>query len=66
MLIVAAIIALVPFLYVISTSFKDTISLFQYPPEWIPAEPTLDNFRTLLQDIPFSAGRSTRSSSPRR
>jgi ABC-type glycerol-3-phosphate transport system permease component len=52
-LIVAAFIALVPFLYVISTSLKDTASLFQYPPEWIPAEPTLQNFRELLDDYPF-------------
>ena len=52
-LTLAAIIALVPFLYVISTSFKDTVALFQYPPEWIPSEPTLDNFRGLVQEYPF-------------
>ena len=52
-LIVAGIIAIVPFLYVVSTSFKDTAALFSYPPEWIPSEPTLDNFRTLLEDYPF-------------
>jgi multiple sugar transport system permease protein len=52
-LIVAAIIALVPFLYVISTSFKDTVSLFKYPPEWIPAEPTLANYQALLDKHPF-------------
>jgi ABC-type glycerol-3-phosphate transport system permease component len=52
-LILAAIIALIPFLYVISTSFKDTVALFKYPPEWIPSEPTLGNFQTLLDDYPF-------------
>lgn len=52
-LIVAAIIALVPFLYVVSTSFKDTVALFKYPPEWIPSEPTLINFQELVQDYPF-------------
>jgi multiple sugar transport system permease protein len=52
-LTVAALIALVPFLYVISTSLKDTVALFKYPPEWIPAEPTLENFRALVQDYPF-------------
>jgi multiple sugar transport system permease protein len=52
-LIIAALIALVPFLYVISTSLKDTVSLFKYPPEWIPAEPTLVNFQSLLQEYPF-------------
>jgi ABC-type glycerol-3-phosphate transport system permease component len=52
-LILAAAIALVPFLYVISTSLKDTVALFKYPPEWIPSEPTLTNFETLLQEHPF-------------
>jgi multiple sugar transport system permease protein len=51
--LVAALIALVPFLYVISTSLKDTVALFKYPPEWIPAEPTLRNFQGLLADYPF-------------
>jgi multiple sugar transport system permease protein len=52
-LIVAGIIAIVPFLYVVSTSFKDTAALFSYPPEWIPSEPTAINFQTLLEDHPF-------------
>ena len=52
-LIVAGIIAVIPFLYVISTSLKDTAALFSYPPEWIPSEPTLANFQTLLQDYPY-------------
>lgn len=52
-LIVAAVVAMVPFLYVISTSFKDTVALFSYPPEWIPKAPTLENYRTLVRDYPF-------------
>ena len=52
-LVLAALIALVPFFYVISTSLKDTYSLFKYPPEWIPSQPTLENFRSLLEENPF-------------
>lgn len=52
-LVLAALISLVPFFYVISTSLKDTYSLFKYPPEWIPSQPTLDNFRSLLEENPF-------------
>ncbi len=52
-LAIAGIISLIPFLYVVSTSLKDTASLFSYPPEWIPSEPTLDNFRSLLTDHPY-------------
>jgi ABC-type glycerol-3-phosphate transport system permease component len=46
-------VAVAPFLYVVSTSLKDTVALFSYPPEWIPSEPTLTNFQTLLNDHPF-------------
>ena len=52
-LVVAGIIAVVPFLYVFSTSLKDNAALFSYPPEWIPSEPTLLNFQSLLRDYPF-------------
>jgi ABC-type glycerol-3-phosphate transport system permease component len=52
-LTVAGIIAIVPFLYVVSTSLKETAALFSYPPEWIPSEPTLDNFRALLAEHPY-------------
>src|SRR5215204_7068667 len=52
-LIVAGVIAIVPFLYVVSTSLKDTVALFSYPPEWIPSEPTVTNFQTLLADFPY-------------
>lgn len=52
-LIAAAVIAMVPFLYVISTSLKDTIALFHYPPQWIPHAPTFSNYRGLFRDHPF-------------
>lgn len=52
-LIVAGAIALVPFLYVISTSFKETRSLFSYPPHWIPQHPTAVNYHKLVSDHPF-------------
>jgi ABC-type glycerol-3-phosphate transport system permease component len=53
-LIVATAIALVPFLYVISTSFKETRSLFSYPPHWIPQNPTTVNYHKLVSDHPFT------------
>jgi multiple sugar transport system permease protein len=52
-LIVAAVIAVVPFLFVISSSLKETIALFSYPPQWIPKHPTLVNYRTLIHDNPY-------------
>jgi ABC-type glycerol-3-phosphate transport system permease component len=52
-LIFAGFVAMVPFLYVISTSLKETIALFHYPPEWIPHQPTLVNYRDLIRDHPW-------------
>jgi ABC-type glycerol-3-phosphate transport system permease component len=52
-LIVAAVIAIVPFVFVVSTSLKETIALFSYPPEWLPKNPTFANYRTLLDEYAF-------------
>lgn len=52
-LVVAAFISLLPFGYVVSTSFKSTMALFAYPPDWLPDQPTLDNYRNLLNRYPF-------------
>lgn len=46
-------IALVPFLYVVSTSLKETTSLFSYPPDWIPSPFYWGNFESLFADHPF-------------
>jgi ABC-type glycerol-3-phosphate transport system permease component len=45
-------VALAPFAYVVSASLKRTRSLFQFPPDWIPDDPTLSNYTRLL-DLPF-------------
>jgi ABC-type glycerol-3-phosphate transport system permease component len=47
------VVAAAPFAYVVSTSLKRTQSLFSFPPEWIPADPTLDNYTRLFTDLPF-------------
>lgn len=52
-LIAAAVISMLPFGYVVSTSFKETLSLFQYPPDWLPSNPTIENYRSLLTEYPF-------------
>jgi multiple sugar transport system permease protein len=46
-------VALAPFLYVVSTSLKQSRVLFDYPPDWIPNEPYLGNYAKLLGDYPF-------------
>lgn len=43
-LIFGAIVMIVPFFWMVSTSLKDSTSIFILPPEWIPAQPTLKNY----------------------
>lgn len=52
-LLVGCIVSIVPFLYVLSTSVKDTRSLFSYPPDWIPSPLFWGNYESLLVDHPF-------------
>lgn len=43
-LIVASIICIFPFLWMVSTAFKPQSEVYMMPPNWIPANPTLSNF----------------------
>ncbi len=47
-LILMGITSLLPFFWMLSTSFKETETLFEYPPQFIPAEPTLANYAFLF------------------
>ena len=47
-LIFAALVAIVPFLYVFSLSLKQGESLITYPPRWIPNPPYWGNFTQML------------------
>ena len=51
--ILLALIALVPFAWMISTSFKSRGALMSIPIEWIPQEPTLDAYFTVFERFPF-------------
>ncbi len=51
--IAVAIVALVPFVWMVSTSLKSRGALMSIPIEWIPEEPTLDAYRTVFERFPF-------------
>lgn len=51
--IVLAVIALIPFLWMISTSLKSRGALMSIPIEWIPTEPTLDGYAKVFSRFPF-------------
>jgi len=49
-----AIIMLLPLVWLASTAFKSpTENIFQFPPQFLPSQPTLQNFVTVWQTNPF-------------
>ncbi|KUK03198.1 MAG: Monosaccharide-transporting ATPase [Thermotoga sp. 50_64] len=52
-LFIMAAIMILPFLWMISTSFKTPAEIFVLPPRWIPKEPALENYRELFASINF-------------
>lgn len=53
--LLAAIMALitVPFLWMVSSAFKDQTAIYASPPEWIPSAPTTQNFIDAWNQVPF-------------
>jgi multiple sugar transport system permease protein len=47
-LIAGAIIFIAPFAYMVTSSLQPEGRMFQNPPQWVPTQPTLENFRTFL------------------
>jgi ABC-type glycerol-3-phosphate transport system permease component len=52
-LVVAVLIALLPFFYIITTSLKESKFLFEYPPKWIPSPIYWGNYYHLFTRVPF-------------
>ena len=48
-----AFIAMVPFVWMISTSLKTRGALMSIPIEWVPEQPTLDAYQTVFERFPF-------------
>lgn len=51
--VAAALIAVLPFFYIVLTAFKESKFLFDYPPQWLPKELYLGNFEAMLTKNPF-------------
>lgn len=49
-----AVVALVPFLWMLSTSLKSIDEVFIYPPKWIPDQLRFDNYTTLWRELPMN------------
>jgi multiple sugar transport system permease protein/sn-glycerol 3-phosphate transport system permease protein len=52
-LIIGAAIIMIPFFWMISTSLKAQGNVYLYPPQWIPNPLRWENFREVLDQVPF-------------
>ncbi len=52
-LIIVAILTLMPFVWVVSTSLRTPAQSFTVPPKWIPTDMDFDNYATVFTQIPF-------------
>ena len=52
-LVAGALLMLFPFLWTVSSSFKDIGDIFNYPPSLWPASPTTENYTDLFSQNPF-------------
>ena len=51
--ILLAVLSIIPFLWMVSTSLKARGALMSIPIEWIPKEPTLDAYVKVFSKFPF-------------
>jgi ABC-type glycerol-3-phosphate transport system permease component len=52
-LLVGAVFMLVPFVWLVSSAFKDEVQIFTFPPEWIPDPIRWDNITRAMTILPF-------------
>ncbi|MDN5343270.1 carbohydrate ABC transporter permease [Oceanotoga sp. DSM 15011] len=52
-LILGVLSMILPFLWMVSTSFKNSDEIFVFPPRWIPNNPTFQNYIDLFKTLDF-------------
>ena len=52
----AALICLAPFIWMVLSSLKDSATIFDIPPDWIPPHPTLQAFSNAWNNYPEDGG----------
>ncbi|WP_324716861.1 carbohydrate ABC transporter permease [Carboxydochorda subterranea] len=52
-LVAVAITTIYPFVWTVVTSFESTGAVFQFPPPLWPRQPTLRNYRTVVETVPL-------------
>jgi multiple sugar transport system permease protein len=52
-LIIGVIFMVMPFIWMILTSFKDQSEVFTYSPQWLPSKLNFDGYRQVWSEVPF-------------
>src|SRR5262249_46902057 len=52
-LVIVAFIMIMPFVWLVSSSLKSQLQIFQYPPQWLPDPFHWDNYSRALTEKPF-------------
>ncbi len=52
-LTVFAVLTLMPFVWVVSTSLRNSVQSFTVPPQWIPIDMDFTNYTRVFEEIPF-------------
>lgn len=53
LLTIGAVVMLIPLLWLLSSSLKDSGRIFLFPPQWIPDPWRPENYRVVFEQIPF-------------
>ena len=53
LLLAAALVMVVPLVWIVLTAFKERNEVFSQVPQWLPAHPTFKNFLGVLDAMPF-------------
>lgn len=49
-----AVLMIAPFLWIINAAFGKTSEVYTLPPKWLPINPSLDNFQSVFQQVPYA------------
>lgn len=48
-----ALLMIAPFLWIINAAFGKTSEIYTLPPKWLPLNPSLENFQSVFQQVPY-------------
>lgn len=53
-LFLGAVVMILPFLWMVSTSLKSASATFVLPPKWIPEDPSLNSYKQVFETVPMA------------